>query len=77
MSVLLASALLAAAASVIATGCVAYVLISFGRSGHLLSSRLGRQELSLVTAGNSRRRRVPATHAVAARPLRLQPVRAY
>ena len=48
MSVLLAAASLAATASVVATGCVAYILISFWRSGHLMASRTGRQSLALV-----------------------------
>jgi hypothetical protein len=48
MSVLLAAAALAATASVIATGCVAYILISFWRSGHLMASRTGSQSLALV-----------------------------
>ena len=58
MSVLLAAATLAATASVVATGCVAYILISFRRSGNLFASRIGRQRLTVVlltTKGPSRK----------------------
>jgi hypothetical protein len=48
MSVLLLAAALAATASVVATGCVAYILISFWRSGHLMASRVSNQSLALV-----------------------------
>ena len=58
MSVLLVAAALAATASVIATGCVAYILISFWRSGHLMASRTGRQSLALVAIQPSDGRRV-------------------
>jgi hypothetical protein len=48
-------------ASIVATGCIAYILISFRRSGHLMASRLGYQSPALVLAasGNSRRRQAP------------------
>jgi hypothetical protein len=61
MSVLLVAAALAATASIVATGCIAYILISFRRSGHLMASRLGYQSPALVLAasGNSRRRQAP------------------
>ena len=48
MSVLLVAAAVTATASVVATGCVAYVLISFARSGQLLASRIGRQSLNVL-----------------------------
>ena len=58
MSVLLVAAALAATASVFATGCVAYVLISFARSGQLLAWRIGRQSLraAVVRPENARPR---------------------
>ena len=70
MSVLLIAAGLAATASVIATGCVAYILISFWRSGHLIASRIGNESLALVMIepANARQRMQPAV--VRARPLR-------
>jgi hypothetical protein len=74
MSILLVTALLAATASVIATGCVAYILISFRRSGHLMASRVRRQRLALVLVSDSRRQswqRRPAR-----RPMRWQPLHA-
>jgi hypothetical protein len=74
MSVLLVAALLAATASVIATGCVAYILISFRRSGHLMASRVRRQRLALVLVSDSRRQswqRRPARP-----PMRWQPLHA-
>jgi hypothetical protein len=58
MSVLLAAATLAATASVVATGCVAYILISFWRGSHLMASRTGRKSLALVTIQPSEGRRV-------------------
>jgi hypothetical protein len=74
MSVLLVAALLAATASVIATGCVAYILISFLRSGHLMASRVRRQRLVLVLVSNSPR---PSLQRRPARqPLRWQPLHA-
>ncbi len=74
MSVLLVTALLAATASVIATGCVAYILISFRRSGHLMASRLGRQRLALVLVSDSRRQ---SSHGrPARRQVRWQPLHA-
>jgi hypothetical protein len=48
MSVLLVAAAVTATASVVATGCVAYVLMSFARSGQLLASRIGQQSLSVL-----------------------------
>jgi len=70
MSVLLIAAGLAATASVTATGCVAYILISFWRSGHLMASRIGNESLALVMVepANARQRMQPAP--VRARPLR-------
>jgi hypothetical protein len=67
MSALLVAAILAAAASAAITACVAYVLISFRHSGHLMASRIGRQApaLVLVTPQNSRRQRLPKTRAAA------------
>ena len=61
MSVLLVAAALAATASIVATGCIAYILISFWRSGHVMASRLGYQSPALVLAasGHSRRRQAP------------------
>jgi hypothetical protein len=61
MSVLLVAAALAASASIVATGCIAYILISFRRSGHVMASRLGYQSPALVLAAseNSRRRQTP------------------
>ena len=56
MSVLLVAAALAATASIVATGCVAYVLISFWRSGHLMASRVGHQSLSIVVVPSNSRR---------------------
>jgi choline dehydrogenase-like flavoprotein len=72
MSVLLVAALLAALSSIITIGCVAYVVISFRRGGHLMASRVSRRPLALilVEAGASPRQSArPARH----RP-RLQPV---
>jgi hypothetical protein len=65
MSALLVAASLATAASVIATGCITYILISFRRSGHMMAARIGRQSprLILVTPQNSRRQPLPKTHA--------------
>jgi hypothetical protein len=65
MSVLLVAAALAATASVVATGCIAYILISFWRSGQLMASRVGYQSPALVLAanGNSRRRQPPKIRA--------------
>lgn len=61
MSVLLLVAALAASASIVATGCIAYILISFWRSGQLMASRVGFQSPALVLAasGKSRRRQTP------------------
>ena len=61
MSVLLLAAALAATASIVATGCIAYILISFHRSGQLMASRVGYQSPALVLAasGNSRRSQTP------------------
>jgi hypothetical protein len=72
MSALLVAAALATAASVIVTGCITYILISFRRSGHLMAVRIGRQspELVLVTPQKSRRQPLPKTHAVALRARR-------
>jgi hypothetical protein len=63
MSALLVAASLATATSVIATGCITYILISFRRSGHLMASRVGRRSpgLVLVTPENSRRQPMPKT----------------
>jgi len=65
MSVLLVAAALTATASVVATGCVAFILISFARSGQLLASRIGRQSLSavIVTPENARLRAVQKARA--------------
>jgi hypothetical protein len=68
MSVLLVAAALTATASVVATGCVAYVLISFASSEQLLASRIGRQSLSavMVTPENARLRAVQKARATRA-----------
>jgi hypothetical protein len=65
MSALLVAASLATATSVIATGCITYILISFRRSGHLMASRVGRQSpaLVLVRPESSRRQPMPKTRA--------------
>ena len=70
MSVLLIAAGLAATASVIATGCVAYILISFRRSGHLLALRIGQQSPALVLVRPQRRQPLPKTRAEALRARR-------
>jgi hypothetical protein len=76
MSVLLAAAVLAAIASVITTGCVAYILLSFRRSGRMFASRIGRQQMVLVlVASEDSRRQQPKRQSVAPpRQLRLQPL---
>lgn len=74
MSVLLVTALLAATASVIATGCVAYILISFRHSGHLMASRVRRQRLALVLVSDSRRQSLQRRSA--RRPMSWQPLQA-
>jgi hypothetical protein len=77
MSVLLVTAGVAALALIFTIGSVAYVLISFRRSGHLLASRIGRQPLALVViAGETSARRQPskARSVAAQRQLRLQPL---
>jgi hypothetical protein len=60
MSVLLIAAALAATASIIAAGAIAYILISFRRSGRVMASRVGYQSAALVLTGSedSRRRRM-------------------
>lgn len=73
MSVLLVAAAVSAAASAVVTGCVAYILISFWRSGHLMASRIGHGALALVvvTPDQSRRHRIPTARAIGVRrPLR-------
>jgi hypothetical protein len=80
VSGLLVAASLATAASVIATGCMTYILVSFRRSGHLMASRIGRQspELVLVTPQKSRRQPLPKTPAAALRARRqLRPIFAH
>jgi hypothetical protein len=77
MTVLLIATIVVASASIFAIGCVAHVLISFRRSGHLLASRVGRQPLALVViAGETSARRQPskARSVAARRQLRLQPI---
>jgi hypothetical protein len=77
MSLLLATAFLAAAASIVAIGCVGYILISFRQSGHLLASRVGHQPLALVMIADRRARRrqpVRARSGVARRSVRWQPL---
>jgi hypothetical protein len=74
MSVLLVAALLAATASAITTGCIAYVLISFRRSGHLMASRVRRQRLALVLVTDARRQSLQRRPA--RRPVRWQPLHA-
>jgi hypothetical protein len=72
MSALLVAASLAATASAVITACIAYILISFRRSGHLMAARIGRQSpaLVLVMPENSRRRSMPKTRAAALRARR-------
>lgn len=64
MSALLVAAALAAVASGIVTGCIAYILISFRHGGHVLASRTGHGSLALivVTPAASRRRPLPRAH---------------
>ena len=79
MSLLLITAVVAATVSAIATGGVAYIVISLRRSGHLLASRVGRQPLTLalIAAEHSPRRQAPkAAAAVRAHGRRLQPAAA-
>ena len=78
MSLLLIAAVTAATVSAIATGCIAYLVISFRRNGHLLASRVGRQPLTLilVAAENSPRRQAPKSVAGRVYGQRLQPVAA-
>jgi hypothetical protein len=73
MSVLLITALAATAASIVACFCVAYVVISFRRSGQILASRIGRQPRILVLTPA---RNLPRRKAVALARIRLHPVRA-
>jgi hypothetical protein len=79
MSALLVAASLAAAVSVLATGCIAYVLISFRRSGHLMAARIGRQSpaLILVMCETSRRQPMPKTRPAALRARRQLPAFAH
>lgn len=72
MSALLLAATLAATASALATGCVAYILISFSRSGALLASRTSQRSYALMLAApvNASRRRRQQTSAAAGRELR-------
>jgi hypothetical protein len=80
MSALLVAASFATTASVITTACIAYILISFRRSGHLLALRIGQQSPALVLAmlQHSRRRPLPNTRAEALRARRpLRPVFAH
>jgi hypothetical protein len=77
MSLLLAAAFLAATASIIAIGCVGYILILFRQSGRLLASRVGHQPLALVMIadrGSRRRQFVSARSSVARRQERWQPL---
>lgn len=69
MSALLVAASLASAATIVATGCMAYVLISFRRSGHLMASRVGRHSpaLVLIVPQNARRQPLPRTRAYGTR----------
>jgi hypothetical protein len=72
MSALLVAASFATTASVITTGCIAYILISFRRSGHLMASRLGQHSPALVLAmpQQSRHQPLPKTRAEALRARR-------
>jgi hypothetical protein len=72
MSALLVAACLAATISALATACIAYVLISFRRSGHLMAARIGRQSpaLVLVRSETSRRQPMPKSRAAALRARR-------
>jgi hypothetical protein len=80
MSTLLVAASFATTASVITTACLAYILISFRRSGHLMALRIGQQSpaLVLVRSQHSRRQPLPKTRAEALRARRqLRPVFAH
>ena len=57
MSALSIAALLAAAASIVATGSIAYIVISFTRSADLIASRLGRRPRTLVVVATTSTRR--------------------
>jgi hypothetical protein len=72
MSALLVAASFATTASVITTACLAYILISFRRSGHLMALRIGQQSpaLVLVRPQHSRRQPLPKTRAEALRARR-------
>jgi hypothetical protein len=77
MSLLLAAAFLAASASIIAIGCVGYILVSFRQSGRLLSSRVGHQPLTLVMIadrGSRRRQLAGARSSVVWRQERWRPL---
>ena len=79
MSALLVAASVAAAVSALATACVAYILISFRRSGHLMAARIGRQSpaLVLVRSETSRRQPMPKTRTAALRAHRPLPAFAH
>jgi hypothetical protein len=78
MSALLVAASFATTASVITTACLAYILISFRRSGHLMALRIGQQSPALVLVRPQRRQPLPKTPAEALRARRqLRPVFAH
>jgi hypothetical protein len=60
MSALSIAALLAAATSIVATGCLAYIVVSFTRSADLIASRVGRRPRTLVVVATTSTRRTRA-----------------
>jgi hypothetical protein len=74
MSALSIAALIAAAASIAAGGCAAYIVISFTRSADLIASRVGRRPRALLVIATTSTRwtRTQSRSAPTRVPLRVR-----